>query len=120
MAAARRRDVDLAVLAGEAQRVPLLLLALVPAAPGLTDDLARNVIGEPARHLAEFLDRLDVGLLVELAQRRLVGVLALVDAALRHLPDMVAVDVFRPAGAATDEDEPSRVEHHDAGAGTVG
>src|SRR3569833_454795 len=72
MAAAGGGDVDLAVLADEAQREPLLLLALVLAAPGLADDLARNVVGEPARHLAKLLDRLDIGLLEELAQRRLV------------------------------------------------
>ena len=61
------------------------------------DDLARNVVGEPFRDLAELLDRADVGFLVELAQRRRVGIFALVDAALRHLPDVRRVDVLGPA-----------------------
>ena len=51
------RDVDLAVVAGETQRVPFLLLAAVFAVPGLPDDLARNVVGQPFRDLAEALDR---------------------------------------------------------------
>ena len=39
------RDVDLAVLAGEAQRVPFLLLAAIFAVPGLADDFTRDVVG---------------------------------------------------------------------------
>ena len=49
VAAGRMRDVDLAVVAGEAQRVPFLRLAAIFALPGLADDLARNVVAEPVR-----------------------------------------------------------------------
>ena len=75
------------------------------------DDLARDVVGEPLVDLAELLDRADVGLLVELAQRRRPRVLALVDAALRHLPGVRVVDVFGPVEAAPDEHQTLAVEH---------
>src|SRR5882762_4179853 len=64
-AASRRRNVDLAIVAGEAQRIPLLGLAAIPAAPCLADDAARNVIGEPVVNLSETLDRSDAGLLIK-------------------------------------------------------
>src|SRR5687767_7403431 len=88
MAATGVLDVDLAVGAGEAQRVPLLLLPAIFSSPSEADDLAPNVIGEPLGDLAELLHGADTGFLIKLAQRGLVGILALVDAALRHLPDM--------------------------------
>src|SRR5436190_1614177 len=49
-------DVDLAFVAGEAQRVPFLRLPAILALPGLADDLARDVVGEPVLDLAELLD----------------------------------------------------------------
>src|ERR1700690_318628 len=98
-AAAGMDDVDLAFLAGEAQRVPFLFLPAVFAAPGLADDLARNVVREPVGDLAELVDRTNAGLLIKLAQRCLVGVFVFIDAALRHLPDMRHVDVFWAAAA---------------------
>ena len=90
-------DIDLAVGTEEAEGVPLLLLPAISAAPGLADDVAGNIVGKPVGDLAELLDRADAGFLVELAQRRLVGILVLVDAALRHLPDMDGVDVLGAA-----------------------
>src|SRR5262245_50432873 len=120
VATSRMRDVDLAVVTGEAHREPFLRLAAIPALPGLTHDLARDVIVEPVRDLAELLDRADIGLLVELAQRSRPGVLARIDAALRHLPGMGGVDVLGPAHALADEDAAGAVEHHDADAGPVG
>ncbi len=119
-AAAGMHDIDLAFRAGEAQRVPFLFLPAVFAAPGLADDVARNVVSEPVRDLAELIDRADAGFFIELAQRGLVGVFVLVDAALRHLPDMRHVDMFGAAGAAADEHLALAVEHHDAGARAVG
>src|SRR6266436_7387409 len=65
MGASRRRNVDLDIVAGEAQRIPLLGLAAIPATPCLADDIARDVVGEPVVNLAETLDRADAGLLVE-------------------------------------------------------
>src|SRR3974377_1214258 len=48
-----RGHVDLAVLTGETQRVPLLLLSAVFAAPRLTDYVARDVVLDPACDLAK-------------------------------------------------------------------
>src|SRR3954470_2280313 len=114
------RDVDLAVLAGEAQRVPLLALAAILAVPGLAGDLGRDVVAEPLLAAAELLDRTDVGLLIEFALGCRPGLLAGVDAALRHLPHMNRVDMFGPVEAAPDEDEPIAVEYCEAHAGPVG
>ena len=60
-------NVDLAVVAGEAQRVPFLTLPAVFAAPSLAEDLARDVIAELFRDLVELFDRTDIGLLVQFA-----------------------------------------------------
>src|SRR6266478_5764065 len=118
--AAGTRHIDLVVLAGEANRVPFLPLAAIAALPGAPGNGAWNVIDQPVRDLAELLDRADTGFLVELALRGLPGVLAGIDAALRHLPNVGFVDVFDAAGAATDEDEPFRVDQHHADACSVG
>ena len=120
MAAGGMGDVDLALLAGEAQRVPLLTLAAVLAVPGLADDFARNVVAEPFLAAAELLDRADIGLLLELALGCRPGPLAGIDAALRHLPYMHRVDVLGPVEAATDEDEAVAVEHREPHAGPIG
>src|SRR5262245_24410276 len=55
VAAARMCHVDLAVVAGEAQREPFLLLATVLAIPGLANDLARNVVAQPLVDRAQAL-----------------------------------------------------------------
>src|SRR5262249_44887526 len=120
MPAAGMRDVDFAVIAGETQRVPLLLLAAVFAAPRIAGDAGRNIVGEPFVDLAELLDRADARFLVKLAQSRLVGIFVLVDAALRHLPRMLAVDVLGSADAAADEHMPGMVHHEYSSAGTIG
>src|ERR1700756_5357179 len=113
-------DIDLIVLAGEAHREPLLPLAAVASLPGAPGDRARNIVGEPLADLAELLDRADAGLFVELALGGLPKILAGVDAALRHLPDMGFVDMLDAAGASTDEDQPALVDQHHADAGPVG
>jgi hypothetical protein len=113
-------DIDFTVVAGEAKRVPFLLLPAIFSAPGRADDVARNIIGEPFGDLAQFLHRADIGFLVELAKRGLIWVFVLIDAALRHLPDMRRVDMLGAARSPADEYEAGAVEHHDAGAGTIG
>src|SRR6478672_314898 len=65
-AAARFGDVDLAVMAGKAQRIPFLRLAAVFPAPGIARNLARDVIGQPFRDFTELLHRADAGLFVKL------------------------------------------------------
>src|SRR5882724_4658183 len=119
MPATRAFDVDLAVLAGEAERVPLLRLAAIPALPGLAADLLRNVVDEPTPDLTELFDRLDAGLLVEFAQCRRIGFLAVIDAALRHLPDVGPVDVLGAVGAAADENKALAIDDTQAGAGAI-
>src|SRR5262249_60195600 len=120
MAAGGMRDVNFALLAGETQGIPSLALPAVLAAPSVADDLARDVVTELVRDLAELFDRADIGFLIELAQRRRPRVLAAIDAALRQLPRVSDVDVLRPVEAAADEDAPLAVEFGHAGAGTVG
>src|SRR5262245_38251900 len=66
MPPARMRDVDLALLAREAECEPFLGLAAICLGPALAGDLRRNVIGVPFRRLFEQRHRGDVGLLVEL------------------------------------------------------
>ena len=120
MAARGMGNVDLAVVAGEAQRVPSLTLPAVFAAPSLAEDLARDVVAEFFRDLVELFDRTDVGLLVKFAQRGGPGVLAAIDAALRQLPNMTLVDMLGPIDAAANEDTADAIEHRGADAGTVG
>src|SRR5262249_27646229 len=66
------------------------------------------------------LDRADAGLFIEFALGGRPGVLAGINPALRHLPDMVLVDMLDAAGATADEDEPVAVEQHHADAGPIG
>src|SRR5262245_47776693 len=120
MATGRMRDIDLAVVARKAHREPFLFLFAIPALSSLNHDLAGDVVAEPVRAFGELLDRADIGLLVELAQRSRPRVLARIDAALRHLPGMRRVDVLGPAHALADEDAAGAVEHHDADTGPVG
>ncbi len=82
--------------------------------------VARNIVGQPLGNLAEALDRADIGFLAQLAQRRRPRVLAGIDAALRHLPDMPIIDVLGTIDAPADESEPGAIEHRQAGAGAIG
>src|SRR5580693_9377229 len=104
-------EIDLALVAGEAQREPFLGLAAVFALPRLADNLARNVVLQPVGDFAQPLDGTDIGFLVQLAQRRRPWLFALVDAALRHLPGMRRIDMLRPLDAPADEDKTGAVEH---------
>ena len=120
-AAARLGDVDLAVLAVEAEGKPLLGLAAVAAAPGLAGDDRWQVVGEPFGRLGEQGRRADIGFFVELARRGGERRLAGIDAALRHLPGMRAVDMFGSGTAAlAGEDETVTVDQHHPDTGAVG
>src|SRR5712692_9348010 len=120
VAAARMRDVDLGILPGEAQRVPFLLLAAVAAAPRVGNELVRQIVGEPFAQLRDELDRADVGLLAELAERRAERSLARIEPALRHLPGMDRVDLLGAAGAPPDEHAALAIEHHGSDARPIG
>src|SRR6266700_1881802 len=113
-------DVDLAVIAGEAHREPPLCLSAIFALPGLADDLARDVVGEPVPHLGQLFHRADIGLLVQLAPRGRPWLLPRVDAALWHLPGIGLIDVLRAAEALADKDAAGAVEHHDTDARPIG
>src|SRR5215211_4137172 len=122
LAPGRVADVDLLVLSGEAEREPLLALPPEAASPGAPGDDGRKVVAVPFRRLGEELGRAHAGLLVELAERRLAGALAGVDAALRHLPgigvrSLVGLSLGIPP---PEEDETLPVQKHDSDAGAVG
>src|SRR6478609_8022605 len=119
VSAAGTRNVDFSVLAGKAYREPFLSLPAVAALPGASCHGAWNVVDQPIRDFAEFLHRADAGFLVKLALGGLPGVLAGIDAALRHLPDMGFIDMLDAAGAAANEDQPGRIDQHHADAGPV-
>src|SRR5215475_7628077 len=106
-------DVDLAVIAREAHREPLLCLSTIFALPGLADDLARDIVAEPVRDLGKLLDRANIGLFVEFAQRGWPGLLPRVDAALGQLPGMGGVDVLGAVATLADKDTAGTVEHDD-------
>src|SRR5690242_10422024 len=95
-------DVDVGIAAGEGEGEPLLHLALPASFPVPRMHCLRHVVGHPVAALAQQqrLGRAD--LLTKLAARRLDGRLALVDAALRHLPGVGLVqplaDEHAPAG----------------------
>src|SRR5205085_4938669 len=112
VAATRAGDVDLVVLAGETNRIPFLPLAAVAALPGAPGNGAGNVVDQPLRDLAKFLDRADAGFLIEFALGRLPRILAVIDTALRPLRDVSFDRVVNASGAATDEDEPCRIDQH--------
>src|ERR1700683_3012749 len=118
--AIRMGDVDFALRADEAQSEPLLRLAAILAAPGLPDEIARNVVFEPFADFAETFHRTDVGLLAQFPQRCRPWLFAGIDAALRPLPRVGQIDVLGAVDAAADKGVPGAVEHQQAGAGTIG
>src|SRR4029079_17421670 len=104
----------------EAYSCPLWLCSAVCAAPGLFYDAARKIISQPIGNLTELLHGTNIGFLVQFAKRGLVWVLIFVNPALRHLPDVGRIDVFRTFGPSSNKNEPRIVEHHHAGAGAIG
>src|SRR3981189_2351743 len=120
VATAPARDIDFGVLAGKSRPIPFLPLAPIAALPGAPGSGARKVIDQPIRDLAELLHRADAGFLIEFALRRRPGILAGIDPALRHLPDVGFVDVFNTADVSTDEDESGWVDQHHTDACSIG
>src|SRR6516164_4747874 len=113
-------NIDLGVLASEAEREPFLPLPAVAPLPGTPGDGARNVVDQPVGYLAELFHGADVGFLIEFALGGFPGVLAGINAALRHLPDMGLLHMLDAAGAPPDEDQPILVDQHHADTGPVG
>ena len=77
-------EAQLGFIGDEPQQEPALLLADAAVA----HILARQAVAQPAAGRAEHLDvpRLQADLLVQLAEQRLLDLLAAIDAALRKLP----------------------------------
>src|ERR1043165_8982241 len=88
-----RGDVDVAILSEEAGEVPILVLALVLPLPERAAKLFRQIVLQPLGAGRHALDEFggDAGFLLELAKRGRPRFLAVVDAALRHLPRLVRV-----------------------------
>ena len=112
--------VDLVVVSGKAHGEPFLRLAAVFALPRLAHDFTRNVVFQPVSDLAEPFHRADIGLFAQFPHRRRPRLFAFIDAALRHLPRMREVDMFRPVDAPADEHQALAIEQNDANAGTIG
>src|SRR3546814_13371429 len=75
-------------------------------------------VAQPVAALGENLRLVGPDLLVQLAQRRFLGGLAGVDAALRHLPDVVPL--LCGVDAPADEDIAVAVQQQQADAGPIG
>src|SRR5437016_6160551 len=86
LAAARPGDVDLRILALEAEREPLLRLPAVLAAPRLRHQLGRQVVIEPTRRGVEERQALHGGLFIDLTENGALRLLIAIEAALRHPP----------------------------------
>src|SRR5512134_1580884 len=106
-------DVDLAILAGEAHREPVLALAAVAPLERDADELGGQVVGEPARDLADDLRAGDARLLRKLPPGRGDGRLAPRNTTLRHLPDVACRRRSPFRQPAPDPDETRAVDQHD-------
>src|SRR5882757_5361791 len=86
----RSGDIDILVLAEEAEQEPALGLAAIFALPHLTDQIVGQVIAELFGRPGDELDLVggDPGLLAQFADRGGLGILAGIDPALRHLPGL--------------------------------
>src|SRR5688572_5960537 len=109
------RDVDVAVGAEEAECEPFLALAAEPALPDLRHQLGRQIVLQPILALADEARAVGADLLAHLAPGGLQRLLALVDAALRHLPGRAGV-----VDALGHEHLALLVDQHDADARPVG
>ena len=92
-----RAQVEVAVVAHQLEQEPDLLLPTIVAARVAPDEMGRHLVAQPvarARDDAHMILR-QPHLFVELAEHRLLGRFAVIDAPLRELPGMGA-DPFTP------------------------
>src|SRR3546814_4161141 len=87
MASRRRVDADFALLALEEEGEPALRLAAILPFQADPDEMGRQVIIDPAAGFPQEGNRSHAGLFIEFAIGGCQCVLALVDPALRHLPE---------------------------------
>src|SRR5687767_9418215 len=85
---AGRFEIDLALIAGKAHSELLLRLATILAFPGLADEMLGEVVIIPARRFRDHMGGGDGGFLREFPQYGFARALALVEAALGHLPPL--------------------------------
>ena len=107
-------DVDLALLAIEAEGEPALALAAILALPHIADEMRRQLIRQPAAALGDDAPFGRTDLLEEFAPGRGARPLACVDAALRHLPGTRCIDTLG------DEYLAGAIDQHDADAAAIG
>src|SRR5262245_8749440 len=112
-------DIDFILVSDETEGVPFLFLSAILATPSFFRKLAGQIVTQPFGDLAKLAHRSDISFLIKLAQRRFVLVLIFVDAALRHLPRMLGIDVFRALRSPSNEYEPRAIEHGHAGTGPI-
>ena len=113
----RGRDVDVAIVAQKSVEKPAHPLPPPSALPDLADELGRQVVAIFTRCLGDqrHLVGRDAGFLAKLAQSRDLGILAVVDAALRKLPGLgLGIDT------QADEKPAFAIDDDDAGAGAIG
>src|SRR5688572_32753753 len=96
------RDIDLAVVALEAEGKPALFLPAEFSTPGYSDEIGRQVVVIPVRRLGHELGRAHARFLGELAFGGRFWILALIDAALRHLPPLSAALLVGNVGTSSD------------------
>src|SRR5579872_3772913 len=112
-----RRDIDVAVAAEKASKVPILVLTLVSAAPEFGAKLLWQIIFQPLRAFSDAFDKVrrNAGFLFQFAKAGHPWIIfALVNPALRHLPRFVGVIDTR-----SDEHSALRIEQHHADTAAV-
>jgi len=114
---ALRPNVDLLVISIKAHREPANPLPAVLALERNADEIKRERKAQPARNLVEQGDAIDSGFLGKLPKGGVKHVLAVIDTALRHLPDPIAGEIVGriacPLWAPpTDPDQALCVEDH--------
>jgi len=116
-----RTEIDLAVRAFEAGGEPDLLLAAIAALPGDAHERVGKIVGQPVAGSGHEARAADARFLGKLAARCGLGVFALIETALRHLPPRPgALRRVAAIGAPSDEGEAVAIEQHDADARPVG
>lgn len=110
-------NLDVAVLALEAEEEPFLLLPAILAAPDAAQKIGRQVIGHPAMGLGDGVHKItcDAGFFHQLTEGGGFRGFALVDPALWHLPG--GRGAVEPLAR---EDHATSVDQDDTGAGAVG
>jgi hypothetical protein len=116
-----RVEIDFALRTFEARGKPHLLLSPIASFPGNAEEFVRNIVCKPIARPREYAYRAHAGFLLKLAPRRVLRILALIEAALRHLPPSPGpFRLFRVICAPADKGVVVAVQQHHADARPVG